>query len=450
MPSSKPPRRPGPARVLRLAVLVDDLVCDEVHQHQAEGVTVGSHISSDVILFGNRAPRKHPLFDYRQGHYFLDVPPHVKGKISLGKKAMTISAMRKRFGNGDKLRVKLSPRAKGKLMIGESQILFQFDKPKPLPPHLPFPKQFKPTLDQFLGRREQASFAASAAVLGSYFMYVANTEYDDSFDVDELDDRFITALGLQKKVEEEPPPEEEDEDELAQEDEEEEKEVEEEKPKPKPDKKLDKKPEKFSKQAVAKARSVGVARVLGTYGGPGEGTVFDVIESTENDLGELFAQGMTTTTLAQGGDIAPFVPGGEGIDVHGTAVGNQGLVTSDGPDVAKTEKKERKIKARAKAQKTDIFGDVDKKKLRAYINRRTSALQSCYERALRTSPDLAGKMTYTIEISVMGNVTRVAVEEDTLGSGSVKSCTTGKIRGWRFPKAEDTAEITFSVVFSGS
>ncbi len=444
MPAPKPAR----SRVLRVAVVVDDLVCDEVHQSAAAPMSVGSHISSDVILFGSRAPRKHSLFDYRQGHYFLDVPPHVKGKISLGKKAMTISAMRKRFGKGDKLRVKLSPRAKGKLMIGESQILFQFDKPKPIPPTLPFPKQFKPTLDQFWGKREQASIAAPAAVLGSYFVWAGASDYEDSFDVDELDERFIQAMGITKKPEEPPPPDEEEEDELAQEDEDKEEEVKEDKPKP--EKKLDKKPEKFSEKAVAKARSVGVARVLGTYGGPGEGTVFDVIESTENDLGALFAQGMTTTTLAQGGDIGPFVPGGEGIDSFGTAVENRGLTTSEGPELEKNTKKERKVKGRAKASKTDIFGDVDKKKLRAYINRRTSALQSCYERALRTAPDLAGKMTYTIEIGMMGNVTRVAVEEDTLGSGAVKGCTTGKIRGWRFPKAEDTAEVTFSVIFSGS
>jgi len=446
MPAPKPAR----TKVLRVAVVVDDLVCDELHQSQPGRVSVGSHISADVILFGAKAPHKHSLFDFRQGHYFLDVPPHVKGKISLGRKAMTISAMRKRFGSGDKLRVKLSPRAKGKLMIGESQILFQFDRPKPIPPKLPFPKQFKPSIDQFYGRREKACIAASAAVLGSYFVHLATTDYDDSFDVDDVDDRFANVMGLSKEEKKEELPPEEEEDELALEDDDKEVEVKEDKPKPKPEKKLDKKPSKFSDAAVSKARSVGVARVLGTYGGPGEGTVFDVIESTENNMGDLFAQGMTGTTLAQGGDIAPFVPGGEGIDLHGTAVGNVGLTTSSGPAIDKGEKKERKVKGRAKASKTNIFGDVDKKKLRAYINRRTSALQSCYERALRTSPGLAGKMMYTIEIGIMGNVTRVAVEEDTLGSGAVKSCTTGKIRGWRFPKGEDTAEVTFTVVFSGS
>jgi hypothetical protein len=61
-------------------------------------------------------------------------------------------------------------------------------------------------------------------------------------------------------------------------------------------------------------------------------------------------------------------------------------------------------------------------------------------------------MTYTINISVMGSVTRVVIEEDTVGNAGVTACTKAKIKGWRFPVqgAEDPAEVTFSVVFSGS
>lgn len=80
-----------------------------------------------------------------------------------------------------------------------------------------------------------------------------------------------------------------------------------------------------------------------------------------------------------------------------------------------------------------------------------SALQNCYNRALRTNPGISGKMTYTIAISVMGAVTSVRVDEDTVRDPSVTTCTTAKIKGWRFPTegAEESAEVTFTVVFSG-
>jgi len=438
---------PRDSKVLRVAVIVDEIVCDEVHQHEAGSISMGSDYRSDVVLFGSSAPLRHPLFDYRDGLYYLDLPPHVRGKVSMGRKSFTIGSLRKRFAVGDKLRVKLSPRAKGKLLIGDSTVLFQFDQPKKLPPRLPFPIQFKPRIDQFWGRRELSTMAVSALGLGSYFTWAANSEYDSSFDMDDIDQRFVDAMGLiEEKDEPDLVEEEEEDDALAEEDEE----KVEAKEKPKPEKKLEKKPEKFSQQAMKQARNVGIARVLGTYGGPGEGTVLDVIESTENDLSGLFAQGMTTTMLADGGAITPFVPGGEGISLGGSVVDTEGFDLGEGPALEnKEEKRERKIKARTKASKTDVFGDVDKKGVTAYINRRTSALRHCYEKALRTRPDLAGKMTYTIAISTMGNVTSVAIEEDTVGDGSVKVCTQAKIKGWRFPRAEDSAEVTFSVVFSG-
>jgi hypothetical protein len=415
----------------------------------SKSISVGSSYANDLVLFGRRAPQAHTLFDHRQGAYFLDIPAGARGKISLGKKAASIGQLRRKFGRGDKLRIRLAPKAKGQLHLGESTIVFHFDKPKIPPVRQPFPLQFKPSIEQMLSRRDQISLATSAAMLGSYFIYVASAEVDDTFDADDIDERFVQAMGLANRPDE-PKVEEEEEDELAQEDEEKEEEKDEEKPKPKPDKKLDDKPEKFSQAAMKQARNVGIARVLGTYGGPGEGTVLDVIDSTENNLGDLFAQGMTSTMLADGGDISPFVPGGEGISLHGSTVESTGLTTSSGPELDKDDKRERKIKARTKAKDTNIFGDVDKNAMKAYINRRTGALRSCYEKALRTQSDASGKIGYVIDISTMGNVTGVRITEDSLGIDSVKTCTIAKIKGWRFPKGEDTAEIDFSVLFSGS
>lgn len=442
---------PTRTKVLRLAVVQDGLVCDEVHQHRPGALSFGSDYRSDVLLFGGAAPLKHTMFDYRQGHYFLDLPASAKGKISLGNKAITVSALRQQFAGSDRVRVVLDPRSKGKLVIGETTILFQFADPKPLPPRVPFPTEYAMRLRDAFSPLDSYTMAGSAAVLGSFFVHQCNQPRKDELDLDQIDERFHTAMGIREKKEEpKVEPEDTEKDELAKE-EDEEKVVEKEKPKDKP-KVLDDKPQKFSEKAMAEARSVGVARVLGTYGGPGEGTVFDVINSTENNLGELFDQGMTTTVLADGGDISPFVPGGTGISASGAAVQTAGFETGSGPDLERKEDKaERKIAGVTKATNTDVFGDVDKTSIKAAIKHRTSALQHCYNKALRTQPDLAGKMTYTIAISVMGSVTKVDIEEDSVGSAAVSTCARAKIQGWRFPMdgAEEGAEVTFSVVFSG-
>ena len=67
------------------------------------------------------------------------------------------------------------------------------------------------------------------------------------------------------------------------------------------------------------------------------------------------------------------------------------------------------------------------------------------------NPGLAGKIAYTITISVMGTVTDVRVNEDTLQDPGVQQCTVAKIKGWRFPTtpgAEQASDVSFNVVFS--
>ena len=82
------PRNPA-TRVLRMAVVVDDSVSEELHQTKPGSVSVGTAISNDLLVFGPTAPVRHPMFDYRAGAYYLDLPENARGKIRLGKSAMT-------------------------------------------------------------------------------------------------------------------------------------------------------------------------------------------------------------------------------------------------------------------------------------------------------------------------------------------------------------------------
>ncbi len=438
------------SKVLRLVVVVDETVSEDLHQTAPGGVSVGTHHNSDVVLFGE-APARHQLFDVRQGVYFLDLPPQARGKVRVGKKAVSVAKLRQRYGKGNTCRIKLDPRAKGKLRIGHSTLVFQFGPPKPVAPRLPFPAIFKASVVGMVGALFVYSQLIAAGLLGPVFLWANFSEVVEHDEMD-IDERFLVAVGhkIKDEPDEEPEEEELDEDELAEEDED----VVETKDKPKPDNKvLDKKPQKFSQAAVKQARSVGVARVLGTYGGDGPGTVFDVIQSTENRLGEFADAGFTTTVEANGplGDLAPI--GGDGIDLHGQLTQTKGFDTGDGPAVDNgVKKRERKINGRAKASGTSAAGGGDKRAIKATINHRTSALQHCYNQALRTHPDISGKLSFAIVINVMGSVTSVEIEEDTLGDAGVKACTKAKIKGWRFPMgdAEEGADVSFSVVFSGS
>lgn len=398
---------------------------------------------------GSQAPRHHRLFEWvaSEGIYYINIPPETRGKIALGSNKATVEQLRKRFGQGDTLRVKLATKAKGKLLIGQTRILFQTARPSVEEPKPAFPTEYIDPLALVRpSELDLAAFGAAAGVavlLAVWFAYFADRTPSPP------SERFMREMGIpaafyEEKKEE---PEEAKEEVLKVEDkkkEEDKKEIEE-------DKLV--KPDNVSEAAFQEARGVGVARILGTYGGPGEGTVLDIIESTENNLGELFAQGMSTTANYEGGVIGEFVAGGGGINATGTVARNEGLVTGDGPaEVGATGHNERKVKGVAKGTTDNVFGDVSKQAVTATIRQRMPGLQACYEKALRSNPNLKGKMAYTITINPQGSVTRVEVDEDTVNDAGVKSCTVAKIKAWRFPSegAEESSEVSFTVSFTGS
>lgn len=440
-------------KVLRIASVTDDLVCDELHQTAPESVTAGRGVASELLVFGDNMPAHHVLFELgKDGAYTLVLPPSAGGVLSLrGRGTRVADLWRKQARRDPKtnayapLRLRLDASARGKLVLGETALLFQFAPPAPPPRKDPFPQEYKAKVFSGLTRFDIATLLSGLMILGPYFIWAASKPIDPLVEP-EIDDRFLKVMGIPPKKDEPEIEEEKDDEEklLAVED---------------VNKKKDKEPEivdkvinpskSYSNEAVAKARGVGVARVLGTYGGPGEGTVFDVIQSTENNLGELFAAGMTRVVDADGTEVSGFVPGGEGISALGAAVGTKGFEV-DGPEVAALDKKERKISL--KSSGADVDGDADKKAVQATIRNRMGALQSCYEKALRGNTGLSGKIGYTITISVMGTVTNVQVGDDTLQDEGVKNCTVAKIKGWRFPTtpgAEASSDVFFSVVFSG-
>ncbi|NVB39093.1 AgmX/PglI C-terminal domain-containing protein [Pseudenhygromyxa sp. WMMC2535] len=402
---------------------------------------------------GGHAPSHHKLFEWAgdEGSYYLVLPPETRGKVALGKNKASVASLRKRAGQPDgDLRVKLGKAARGRLLIGQTRIVFKTVKPA-RPVKVPvFPSELAdPFAHLRLTGLDLAAIGASAGIAGLlaiWFVFVADRTPAPPAE------RFLKEMGIpasfyEEEKEEPEIEEEEQEDTLEQKDEDLKEDAKEER---QLDENLEK-PKNVSDKAFREARGVGVARVLGTYGGPGEGTVLDVIESTENNLGELFAQGMTSTEEYRGGEIGDFVAGGGGIESTGTLTKNEALQTGEGPaEVGKTEKKERKVKGKASGSTGDVFG-ADKKAVAATIQRRMPGLQACYEKALSTNDGLKGKMSFTITINTSGRVSKVDVEVDTINDARVKSCAVAKIKGWRFlvdRDAEESAEVSFSVNFS--
>lgn len=100
---------------------------------------------------------------------------------------------------------------------------------------------------------------------------------------------------------------------------------------------------------------------------------------------------------------------------------------------------------------TKRYGGPDTAALKEMIKHRTSALQHCYNAELRVNPTASGKVAFVLLIAATGRVEEVSMSDVSPGiSAPLRACFREKLLGWRFPALSTSAEVSFSVVFSGS
>ncbi len=71
--------------------------------------------------------------------------------------------------------------------------------------------------------------------------------------------------------------------------------------------------------------------------------------------------------------------------------------------------------------------------LQSALRARGGQARGCYERALRTNSQLAGKMSVQIKLSPTGSVCSASISGDTLGDAAVSSCVLSNFRSGVYP-----------------
>ncbi|MFH1132272.1 MAG: AgmX/PglI C-terminal domain-containing protein [Pseudomonadota bacterium] len=77
---------------------------------------------------------------------------------------------------------------------------------------------------------------------------------------------------------------------------------------------------------------------------------------------------------------------------------------------------------------------------------RAGEIRWCYERRLKSDPELAGKFELQITIDETGTVSDVKIKRNTLSDPSVAKCASAAVKDWLFP-AGNSAEIVYPFVF---
>ncbi len=442
-PSSDP-------KVLRIGIIQSGKFIEERIIRKRDIVTIGQSEKNSFVVVSNKIPSRFEMFENRSGHYNLQFTKDMQGRITHEgaveelKDLIRSRAARKK---GSFYQLQLDDRSRGRIMVGDTAILFQFVAPPPIQPRPQLPAAARAgifrNIEWFITIAWIISFVlhTGALTLLETHDWPHVSKWERFMELQELISATDASFEKKKKEKSEEGEGEEPEEEVE--------EVEE-APKKKAATKETVK-EKRSAEEIAKARAErraliaeqlaqsGINKIIGSLGGSGEGAIQDVL--SQGDVGadqdELLRQ-------VQGIDVAT----GDSNRLRGPAGGKGSGEAADinqvrmkgGDAEVKTSGagNERRIKGSVKrknASAVDGTGALSPQEVNRVIGRKMGAIKGCYERALRRDPNLQGKLVVRFTISGSGLVTTARTIENAL-TPEVGNCIEQAFKRFRFPQPD--------------
>jgi TonB family protein len=444
---------PGPReKILRIGIILGGKIVEERLIRKRETVSVGQSAKSSFSIPMEELPREWPIFQLtKDNRYQVNFTEQMDARISDGGNVQALAQLK----SGGKAQkgphgwvLPVTDAARGKIMLGEMTVLFQFVMAPPLQPRPMLPQSVRGRLLDRIDPYMAVVLALSILMHGGAVGWVYNMDADKKPEPDEIPPRFRSAL-MQKPPEPKKVEIKTGEGETKEESKEPEKKAEKDpggdnatkKPKDEPPGGGD-----TTAGDKEKAAAAGVIAVIGAQGSSGEGKFSDVTDG-KNPGGDLEegvkraresggvaanAAGGKGTRGGQSGDVGE----GKGTGVAGPKGGDGGKVKVDEDKVGIVESKKPIV---------DDDGGLDAESVYKKIKSQYQGqVVKCYNDGLKSNSGLKGRVDVTITIGTSGSVT--AVEVDGFDPG-VDACIQAAARRWRFDKPPN-GEAVFQFPFT--
>jgi len=439
-------------KVLRVGVIQGGKIVEERILPARQPVTIGTSPRATIVVPQSDLPASYTLFSFQGDRYVLHFEEGMDGRIQSPQGAADFGAIVAQGGakqSGKTYALPLRDDQRGKVVLGEVTLLFQFVAPPPEAPKTVLPREAKGNHFKSMDRTFVSLLTASLVTHMSCYGVMANTSVPKEVTLEEIPDRYAKLLVPEKQPEPPKPPEK-----PQKATEQTPTATKEEKAQPEKEQKQSTPAEDAAKKAaraaaVAKAvQSKGILKVLGSLGpGGSSGAVNDVFGSG-GGIGDV------ATALSGAGGVAvatdPGAGGGRKGGGQGGAASIGDLATSGGGAVGLGAKSEVRVSGSVAAETAEIdSAEIDQGKLGAFVRARMGLIKTCYENALKRNPNLKGKLTIRFTILETGGLSDITVVLNTVNSPEIAACITGTMRSWRTqfrPSGPVTVEYPF--VFS--
>lgn len=443
------------SKVLRACVIQGGKITDEVRLRRGQPLTIGQSTKNTFVIPDASMPATYALFECRAGVYTLVLTESMRGKISgdAGSAPTDFTGLKAQGllkKQGDFYRLPLQEHHRGKVVLDDTTIIFQFVVPPPPAEKFRLPEAARGTLWQSIDWPYAWALLLAFLLEGPLIAYMHVIPAPEAITIDTIDNRWAELIVPERKPEDKKKPEK----------------VADENQQVDPNKKAEKQatpqeeePAADEEPAQAKARaerreqvreniqSKGILAILGTAGsGSATGAVADVFAEggIGGDLDSAF-EGIAGVGLATDTTTRTKRGGGTG---EAASIG--GLATAGGGKVGIEGKKEARV-GLVKTEAPEVDGSLDSGAVARVVQSRMRMVQDCYNRELKRDPNLAGKIEIEFTIGEDGSITDARVSSNQMGSDAVATCIVGRIRRWRFPKPDGgSVTVNFPFIFTPS
>ena len=432
-------------KVLRIAVLCSGRILTERLIDADANVRIGSDSLNDLVLNSDAFGASTALFTFTPAGYALTTLATMSGKVTVHEQPASIRSL---VADGA-TSVSLCQDDRGKLVVGDTTVLFQFVAPPPTAAHLlPGSLDFRPRLFEeddpiFVGAT--AIFTGLAAVM---LAWVYTSPPPSVVQMIELDPRIArvflqpTPQTPEPAVEVDPiappvpAPAESQEPEIAD-------------VTPPADGVLpdgrniaDMTDEERLEEVMNNDLVIGIIAGLGEAAGPATAGVFGQHDVALDRL-DVVLDGVQGVRVADRSDDGPRT-------VDGTNNGDvdiSGLHHFQGGNPIDIEQVVVELEGEVYSPEFQPEPDIeDPEAIQDAVEANHGRLVACYDRILKNDPTLQGRVDVEFYIS-QGRVTQAEVFADTTHNSEFTGCLTGAIRRIRFP-TETTGEVVFPFIFS--
>ena len=431
-------------KVLRVGVIQGGKIVEERVLPARQPITIGTSPRNTFAFPLSNLPESVLVFSFQGDRYALQFDEGQEGRIQGPQGAADFGALVSQGvakKQGKTCTVPVNDDQRGKIVLGEVTLLWQFVAPPAEVPKPALPKEAQGAHFKSMDKLFVSVLVLSLMLHSGAYIALANTELPKEVTLEEIPDRYAKVL-IPERMPQPPQKTEEKKAEAVAEPKAEKKE---------PEKKQEA-PEQVAQRKAARAAAVakavqskGILKVLGALGpGSANGAVADVF-GTGGGMGDV------ASALSGAGGVAvandPGAGGGrKGVGEGGAAsIGN--LATTGGGKVGLGTKSEVRVSGSVAAEEAEVdSSDIDQGKLGAFVRARMGLIKACYENALKRNPSLKGKISIRFTILETGGLAEISAAVNSVGSPEVAACIVNTMRSWRTqfrPSGPVTVEYPF-------